>query len=239
MGIDIVKYVCIEAVPYRRIYKMIDLSKVTNIILNHSIDAAEIETLEREMNVNLPKVYRDLLKYTNGFSIDGGLTIYGTMNIIERNLTWEVDGYAKGYVAIGDDGGGNVFLMHQGSEAKDVFTVDSGDMNPGNARKLTSDFTRWVSEGCINKSEDKSINQISHDICDLVLVNTLSGGAKDLIQIKNIIGLEISMGELLKGSKKPPFVLVKDFPYGKARKLIEKLGSIGKDITLVPSDVGK
>ncbi|UNK30959.1 hypothetical protein MNO09_00130 (plasmid) [Bacillus sp. N5-665] len=49
------------------------------------------------------------MKYTNGFSIGGGLIIYGTDDIIERNETWEVTEYANGYVAIDDDGSGKVF----------------------------------------------------------------------------------------------------------------------------------
>ena len=61
------------------------------------------------MKVELPNVHKDLLKYTNGFSIGGGLIIYGTDDIIERNETWEVTEYVNGYVAIGDDGSGNVF----------------------------------------------------------------------------------------------------------------------------------
>ncbi|PER51663.1 recombinase family protein [Bacillus thuringiensis] len=46
---------------------------------------------------------------------------------------------------------------------------------------------------------------------------------KDLIRIKNVLGLEISAIDLLKGSKNLPYILVERFPYGKAKKLIGKL----------------
>jgi hypothetical protein len=36
---------------------------------------------------------------------------YGTDELVERNQTWEVDEHAKGYVTIGDNSGGKVFLM--------------------------------------------------------------------------------------------------------------------------------
>ncbi|HOV26439.1 MAG TPA: SMI1/KNR4 family protein [Pseudobacteroides sp.] len=218
---------------------MIDLTKIQNLILNDPASDFEINKVEKELKMQLPKAYRELLKLSNGFSIGGGLLIYGTMDISERNLTLGVKEYAKGYVAIGDDGAGNVFLMTQDLESKDVIVVDSGDMNPNNALKVTSDFTSWISSGCVNESAINNAPQILPDICDLVLVNPLNGGTKDLLQIKNVIGIEMPIGELLKGTKNLPFVLVKGFPYGKAKKLIEKLGTIGKAITLVPTELNK
>lgn len=218
---------------------MIDLAKIQNLISNTPAGESEIDIIEKELKLSLPKAYRELLKLSNGFSIGGGILIYGTEDIGERNSIWEVEEYAKGYVAIGDDGAGNVFLMYQDFESKEVITVDSGDMNPNNGRKVSSDFTRWVSDGCINKHDVRNIPQVSSDICDLVLIDAPSGGTKDLLQIKSVIGIEMPIGELLKGSKNLPFVLVKGFPYGKAMKLIEKLGAIGKSITLVPTGANK
>ena len=60
-----------------------------------------------------------------------------------------------------------------------------------------------------------------------------------MLQLKSIMGLDIPSGELLKGSKSLPFLLVKSFPYGKAKKLIEKLGVLGKVLKLVPTDANK
>ncbi len=128
---------------------MIDLDKIQNLISNTPASESEIDIVEKELKLILPKVYRELLGISNGFSIGGGLLIYGTEDICERNFTWEVEEYAKGYVAIGDDGAGNVFLMCQGSESKEVLTVDCGDMNPNDGTKVTSDLKGWVSDGCI------------------------------------------------------------------------------------------
>ncbi|MBZ4224028.1 SMI1/KNR4 family protein [Bacillus wiedmannii] len=78
----------------------------------------EIQAVENRMNVTLPNVYKELLRCTNGFSIGGGLLIYGTEHIAERNEVWEVDEYARGYVSIGDDGGGNVIFNGSASRGK-------------------------------------------------------------------------------------------------------------------------
>lgn len=60
--------------------------------------------------VKLPNVYKDLLKQLDGFSIDGGLIIYVTEDLVERNETLEVAEYATGYISIGDDVGENIFF---------------------------------------------------------------------------------------------------------------------------------
>ena len=129
---------------------MIDLSKVSDLIKNTAASDIEIQELENLLPI-LPNVYKDLLKYTNGFSIGGGLVIYGAEDIVERNETWEVDEYASGFIAIGDDGGGNVFLMLQDADEKEVLVIGSGDMNPSHANLVTSDFTKWVNSGCLNE----------------------------------------------------------------------------------------
>lgn len=201
---------------------MINLSKIPDSIKSSAASDIEIQAVENRMNVTLPNVYKELLRCTNGFSIGGGLLIYGTEHIAERNEVWEVDEYAMGYVAIGDDGGGNVFLMAQHAEEKEMLVIGSGDMNPSYATVITADFKKWVNNGCVSEIEQKTINK-SSDICNIVLVKTPSEGLKDLIKIKNILGLEISAVDLLKGSKNLPYILVERFPYGKAKKLIGKL----------------
>ena len=67
-----------------------------------------------------------------------------------------------------------------------------------------------------------------------MLVKPPNEGLKDLIKIKNLLGIEISTGDLLKGSKNPPFILVERFPYGKAKKLMEKLGSTSTVLSIEP-----
>lgn len=108
----------------------------------------EIESVENEMNVRFPRGYRELLEYTNGFSTDNGLVIYGTDDIVERNLTLEVDEYAKGYLAVGDDSGDIVFLIAIDDSNESLLAVGCGDMNPINAKIVADNFRTWLLEGC-------------------------------------------------------------------------------------------
>jgi hypothetical protein len=128
---------------------MINLFKISDLVKNEPASDTEIAAVEDIIGGVLPRSYRDLLKYSNGFSEGGGLLIYGTSDLVERNETWETKEYAEGYIAIGDNGGGYVFLMLQYFDANEVFAVDAGDMNPQNSTLISSDFTQWISEGCL------------------------------------------------------------------------------------------
>ncbi|MGM5471502.1 SMI1/KNR4 family protein [Bacillus pumilus] len=108
----------------------------------------QIKKAESQLNMVLPHAHKTLLKQTNGCSVVGDVLLYGTEDLAERNATWEVHHYANGYVAIGDDGGGQVFLMRQTEEEKCVWIVDAGVMDPHHAELVTENLLMWVSEGC-------------------------------------------------------------------------------------------
>ncbi|MEC1525640.1 SMI1/KNR4 family protein [Neobacillus niacini] len=186
----------------------------------------EILKVENQMNTKLPNSYKDIIKTSNGLSTGEGILIYGTQDIIERNENWETQIYAPGYIAIGDDSGGGVFIMPQGEEEKKVLISDSGDMTPEHFELVTSDFTIWVKSGfLINIDKIKEEGSWSNN-CKIVLIESPDGGLKDLLKIKSVFGLTISAADLLKGSKNLPYIIEEEFPYGKAKKLIEKLEDI-------------
>lgn len=124
------------------------MSLLHNIVTAHPpASEHDILLIEQTMAIHLPQEYKNVLKEANGFALTNGVLIYGTEEIMERNKTWEVSEYAKGYVAIGDDGGGMVFLMALEKEACQVFVVDVGDMNPQHAILVSSQLNRWLQEG--------------------------------------------------------------------------------------------
>ncbi|MCY7501869.1 SMI1/KNR4 family protein [Bacillus pumilus] len=128
---------------------MVDLSQIPGLIINNPETDINIKKAESQLNMVLPDAYKNLLKQTNGCSIGGDVLLYGTEDITERNATWEVQQYASGYVAIGDDGGGQVFLMRLAEDEKKVWIVDAGVMDPQHAELMTENLLEWVSRGCI------------------------------------------------------------------------------------------
>jgi len=108
---------------------MIDLRNIEELTKNPPATENQINYIEKTMESVFPKVYKELLLLTNGFINGEGIKVYGLDEIIECNQVWEVEKYAKGYIAIGDDSGGTVFLMKQDVDAKEVIAVDFDCMN--------------------------------------------------------------------------------------------------------------
>lgn len=206
---------------------MIDFQMLSKFELYPSVDESEIKKVEEEMGNAFPKVYKELLKLTNGFNTHEGNVIFGTDIIIERNETYEVAEYAKGYIAVGSNGGGKFYLMHAKEDTTELFQVDTGIMNPEFASLVTSDFVKWINDGAISidmVEEEEELNDESY--CDLILVHPLSGGAIDLKRIQEIFKIKKGLFDLLKGSKQLPFILMKDIPVEIAEKNLKELGEL-------------
>lgn len=124
-----------------------DLMFFSGVVKNRPATISEIQKVKHVMGVDLPNVYENFLKQANGIFVPNGVVLYGTDDIVERNITWEVSEYASHYVAIGDDSGGNVFMMLQNPKVEEVLIVDVGDMNPQHASLISLDFNKWVERG--------------------------------------------------------------------------------------------
>jgi len=109
--------------------------------VNRPAPAQLIGALEAELAKSLPAAYRDLLLAADGMLFDNGLVLYPASQIRERNETFEVEKYAPGFLAIGDDSGGRAIMISLDSEG--VFVVGIGRMDP--VRPSTSHPTRRVS----------------------------------------------------------------------------------------------
>jgi hypothetical protein len=109
----------------------------------------ELQSLDHAIGTRLPLAFREFLKRSDGLSLCGGLLIYGSADLKERNDTWEVTEYAPGFIAIGDDGGGKIFLMKLGEADSAIYVVESGVMNPEFGEKVAESLSAWVSNGLL------------------------------------------------------------------------------------------
>lgn len=212
---------------------MIDFSRISDLETHPPVGKDKIDAVENKLKITLPNAYRQILNQTNGFFTESGVLIYGTDDIIERNITLEVNDYAEGYVAIGDDSGDIVFLMRQNFDAKEILAVDCGDMNVNNAKQISSDLIKWVAEGCIIELQQSPLPSYT-DLYDVILISN-PGGMKELLKLKSTLEFDMPTVELLKGSKELPFRLMSNVPYGKTIRCIEKLGDLGRVLQLVRS----
>lgn len=125
------------------------LEKIKGIEKNEVAKDFEITEAEKELNFKIPKEFVKLLKLSNGFSCDSGILIYGTSELAEKNRDYEVEEYASGYIAIGDDGGDYVFLISKNEKDKKVLAVDGGDMNPEDSELVSNSLEEWIEHECV------------------------------------------------------------------------------------------
>lgn len=115
-------------------------------VINPGASEADLDILDTKLGERLPEEYRWFLRATNGISLDNGLILYPSDDLVERNETLEVALYAAGYLAIGDDSGGRAVLVP--FTGSGVYLVDQGSMDPSDMREIASSFRQWVTEGC-------------------------------------------------------------------------------------------
>lgn len=216
---------------------MMGFQRLSDFELYPSVGENEINRAEEEMGLILPNVYKKLLQYTNGFIKDDGVVIFGIDIINERNKTYEVGEYAEGYVAVGSNGGGKLFLMIASESATELIQVDSGVMNLKYATVVSESFVRWINDGAINIDFLDEKQEIHNErLCNLILINPPIGGAIDLKKIQEVFNIKKGLFDLLKGSKRLPFVLMKDIPVELATKNLEQLSELGKILKISSVD---
>jgi hypothetical protein len=107
---------------------------------------AQIQAASRALGVDLPAYYAEFLRRTDGLGPEGSLVLYAADDLAERNETFEVQEYAPGYLAIGDDSGGRSILIALDGSPR-VFIVDQGSMDPDDFEEVAPDFAEWIERG--------------------------------------------------------------------------------------------
>lgn len=114
--------------------------------VNDAMSNNQLSELLGKLSMELPDTYVKILKSANGFSLKSGVIIYSSDELVERNKTFEVEKYAPGYLAIGDDSGGRSILIPLTGAG--VFLVDQGSMDPDDFESISISLTDWIAGGC-------------------------------------------------------------------------------------------
>ena len=104
-------------------------------------------------------------------------------------------------------------------------TVIDSSTSSCDAKRVAQEFKAYHKNVSID--EDNTLLELRN----IVLTKPLDG-QKDLIKIKSALGLDLSMKELLIGSKNLPFILVKNIPYGRAQSMVNKIGELSEKLEL-------
>jgi hypothetical protein len=106
--------------------------------------ADKIKTIETWAGCTLSPEYLELLNKAGGKFIGESILIYGPDEVIERNETFESKEYCPGFLAIGDDSGGQAFIIALGKNSSPVFAVDHGSMQPEDFVEVSPNIGHWV-----------------------------------------------------------------------------------------------
>lgn len=183
----------------------------------------QISDFESRYKMVIPIPYKDFLQTENGISFNGGTILYTLDELKQMNEDLQIQEYQPNYLAIGDDGGGLVFLMRQEPDAKEVICVDMSDYDIESPFYRIENFTAWYKDGCKIHTETQEDNRLSEEGA-VFLIKEPKNGMKDLIKIKQAFNMDISTSQLLALSKELPCMVIKDIRYAKAIKLMEKVG---------------
>ena len=116
-----------------------------------------------------------------------------------------------------------------GERKKEYLDLYNFVINSSNSSNDAKEVAQEFRDYNLNEENDE-VNTL-FELKNIVLTKPLDE-QKDLITIKNALGLELSMKELLIGSKKLPFILMTNVPNGMAENMVEKLGSLCEKLEL-------
>jgi len=104
--------------------------------------------IEKYIIGELPIGYKSFLKqHTNEYQNDL-VILYLADDVVERNETLQTKEFAPGYIAIGDDSGGNAFLLKLGEKEYNVYVVSMGSMDPDDMELVSNNFNSWLTSNC-------------------------------------------------------------------------------------------
>lgn len=104
------------------------------------------EDIERYFEHKLPKSYRDFIS-THESELGGDVYLYLPEDVVERNECYETREYAPGYINIGDNGGGEAFILKLDEDDPEVSIVGHGSMDPEFKEFVCKSFSSWLASG--------------------------------------------------------------------------------------------
>ncbi len=111
-------------------------------------------TLLETIRIHASEQYQQLVQsLANDLAIGDYVLFYGPDRIEERNRTYEVQTYMPGWVAIGDDGGGQAILMKLDG-TNSVYSCGQGALGSLQPVMISDSLVFWIENGCPLHEDD-------------------------------------------------------------------------------------
>ena len=190
-------------------------------------EPASSESIQRVRSFfksNIPTVLTSFWACTKGAAYHkAGVYSYSTEDIIERNETYEIQTYGPDLILIGDDGGGNGYLMPMLQNATSVWEIDLGAIGSSGGTKITEDFESWLKTDAAPEVSSVQANENNHLRVNVHLISSPKDGLKGLLRIKKRLALSQSIAVLGEALKKVPYPLLTNVYLSKYKSSIEEL----------------
>ena len=191
-----------------------NLKNLEYIEKNNPVTKEEIDFAEKRINGELPKVYKEFLRYANGMVMNL-CVLYDTQRIVESCECNEFAEYAPGYISIGNDNGDRELIIKAEKGAVLCGFLDAAEIGSSEPEEWFN-FKSWVENGCEMDEEDDT------EYGNVYITKLPDEKLKFLAETKKIFALSISTGVLYQQVNTLPCVIVQQITYSKADILIQK-----------------
>ena len=191
-----------------------NLKNLEYIEKNNPVTKEEIDFAEKRINGELPKVYKESLRYANGMVMNL-CVLYDTQSIVESCECNEFAEYAPGYISIGNDNGDRELIIKAEKGAVLCGFLDAAEIGSSEPEEWFN-FKSWVENGCEMDEEDDT------EYGNVYITKLPDEKLKFLAETKKIFALSISTGVLYQQVNTLPCVIVQQITESKADILIQK-----------------
>jgi hypothetical protein len=182
-----------------------------------------IDEIESWVGARLPVAYRAFLGQQVEDAVYEDVRLYGRADFIAMNDCHKVKEFCRGYVTIGDDGGGRQFLL--ALDTGRLVLVDAGSLDPSEAETgVPEDFAAWLAAGCLLPvAEEPDVSPV--ELVAIYIEQPLKT-PRTLVQITDHLKLDISIAVLKKRLETLPCLVAEHLTYAQAIKACAKVNAV-------------
>ena len=192
-----------------------NLKNLEYIEKNNPVIKEEIDFAEKRINGELPKVYKEFLRYANGMVMNL-CVLYDTQSIVESYECNEFAEYAPGYISIGNDNGDRELIIKAEKGAVLCGFLDAAESGSSEPEEWFN-FKSWAESGCEMDDEEDDTGY-----GNVYITKLPDEKLKFLAETKKIFALSISTGVLYQQVNTLPCVIVQQITESKADILRQK-----------------
>lgn len=192
-----------------------NLKNLEYIEKNNPVTKEEIDFAEKRINGELPKVYKEFLRYANGMVMNL-CVLYDTQRIVESCECNEFAEYAPGYISIGNDNGDRELIIKAEKGAVLCGFLDVAEIGSSEPEEWFN-FKSWAERGCEMDDEEDDTGY-----GNVYITKLPDEKLKFLAEMKKIFALSISTGVLYQQVNTLPCVIVQQITESKADILMQK-----------------